>query len=88
MSSTRGSPLRCAPTPPAPSPTAVKLRRTLADVRKLGYAVSDRQIEDVSASVAALVRGPSGTVDAALSIVIPSSLDARQYIPALVTAAR
>jgi DNA-binding IclR family transcriptional regulator len=64
------------------------LRRTLADVRRVGYVVSDRQIEEISTSIAAPVRGAAGEVVAALSIVIPSTLDARQYLPAVVTAAR
>ncbi|HYU65560.1 MAG TPA: IclR family transcriptional regulator, partial [Jatrophihabitantaceae bacterium] len=48
------------------------LRRTLATVRRDGYAISDRQIEVVSLSVAAPVRAANGDVVAAISIVIPA----------------
>ncbi len=51
---------------------------------------SDRQIELVSASVAAPVRGPGGHVVAALSIVVvPTPVShARRYVPAVLTASR
>lgn len=66
-----------------------ELRQVLAEVRRLGYAVSDRQVTMDSVSVAAPVWGRSGEVEAALSIVIrhdgvpPSSL-----VPAVQAAAR
>jgi DNA-binding IclR family transcriptional regulator len=66
-----------------------ELRRLLAEVRRLGHAVSDRQVTMDSVSVAAPVWGPDGEVVAALSIVIradgvpPSSL-----VPAVRAAAR
>ncbi|GAA2295667.1 IclR family transcriptional regulator [Streptomyces kunmingensis] len=47
------------------------LRRILADVRRGGVAVSDRQITDDAVSVAAPVRGPRGDVVAAVSVVVP-----------------
>lgn len=47
------------------------LRRMLADVRRSGVAVSDRQITDDALSVAAPVRGPRGDVVAAVSVVVP-----------------
>jgi DNA-binding IclR family transcriptional regulator len=64
-----------------------RVRRTLADVRRTGVAVSDRQIELVSQSVAAPVRGRDGTVVAALSVVMPAAADARTYVPAVRAAA-
>ena len=66
-----------------------RLRRILADVRTHGYAISDRQIELISTSVAAPVRGAQGDVVAALSIVAAArGLDPRSFAPAVVAAAR
>jgi DNA-binding IclR family transcriptional regulator len=66
-----------------------QIRRVLADVRRTGIAVSDRQIEMVSMSVAAPVRGRSGAVVAALSVVVPADNDgARAFIPVVGAAAR
>jgi len=65
-----------------------RLRRMLADIRRQGYAISDRQIEEVSASIAAPVRDRSNTVVAALSVVVPTKGHLRQYVPAVLTAAR
>jgi len=66
-----------------------EVRRTLADVRRTGVAVSDGQIELIALSVAAPVRGPRGDVVAALSVVVPSAgSDARAYVPAVRAAAR
>lgn len=65
-----------------------ELRRVLAEVRRTGVAVSDRQIELVALSVAAPVRGPRGDVVAALSIVVPSEHDSRAYVPVVRAAAR
>jgi DNA-binding IclR family transcriptional regulator len=48
----------------------VRLRRILAEVRKTGIAVSDRQIDDDAYSVGAPVTGPDGQCVAALSIVV------------------
>ncbi|KND24663.1 IclR family transcriptional regulator [Streptomyces acidiscabies] len=47
------------------------LRRVLAEVRRTGVAVSDRQVTDDALSVAAPVRGPGGEVVAAVSVVVP-----------------
>lgn len=47
-----------------------RLRRMLAEVRRTGCAVSDRQITDDALSVAAPVRGPRGDVVAAVSVVV------------------
>jgi hypothetical protein len=51
-----------------------ELRRTLAEIRRTGFAVSDRQITDDAFSVAAPVlgaAGPGGGCVASLSIVVP-----------------
>lgn len=47
-----------------------RLRRTLADVRRVGYATSDRQVTMDALSVAAPIRGPEDTVVAAISLVV------------------
>jgi DNA-binding IclR family transcriptional regulator len=66
-----------------------RLRRILADVRLQGFVISDRQIELVSTSVAAPIRGEGGHVVAALSIVISSKhADPRRFVPAVMAAAR
>lgn len=64
------------------------LRRVLAVVRQERVAVSDRQIEMETLSVAAPVFGPSDRVVAALSIVISARCSPSAYIPAVRTAAR
>ncbi|MBO4165078.1 IclR family transcriptional regulator [Micromonospora sp. NPDC049081] len=46
-----------------------RLRRCLAEVRRVGYAVSDRQVTMDALSVAAPIRAPEGVV-AALSLVV------------------
>jgi DNA-binding IclR family transcriptional regulator len=51
--------------------TARELRQALAEVRRTGYAVSDRQINPEYVSVAAPIHGPDGTVVAALSLIVP-----------------
>lgn len=48
----------------------VQLRRVLAEVRKTGIALSDRQITDDAYSVGAPVTGPDGNCVAALSVVV------------------
>jgi DNA-binding IclR family transcriptional regulator len=47
------------------------LRQALADIRRSGYAISDRQIHPEYVSVAAPVHGPANTVAAALSLIVP-----------------
>ena len=66
-----------------------RLRRILADVRQRGYAISERQIENISTSIAAPVRDASGAVVAALSVVVRSAdHPPAQYVPAVLAAAR
>lgn len=62
-----------------------RLRRMLADVRRTGVAVSSRQVTDDALSVAAPIRGPGGTIAAAVSVVVPQA-DAQ--VPVLVPAVR
>lgn len=66
-----------------------ELRRTLAEVRRAGVAISDGQIELIALSVAAPVRGPRGDVVAALSVVVPADGgEVRLYVPVVRAAAR
>lgn len=46
-----------------------QIRRKLADVRRRGYAISDRQVTDDAASVAAPVFDVDGSVAASISVV-------------------
>ncbi|WP_221357468.1 IclR family transcriptional regulator [Streptomyces beigongshangae] len=65
------------------------LRRALAEVRRTGAAVSDRQITDDALSVAAPVRGAGGTVVAAVSVVVPErGARTTALVPAVRLAAR
>ncbi|HET6634031.1 MAG TPA: IclR family transcriptional regulator [Streptomyces sp.] len=67
-----------------------QLRRMLADVRRTGRAVSDRQITEDAVSVAAPVRGPGGDVVAAVSVVVHADRPQRQrsLAPVVCVAAR
>jgi DNA-binding IclR family transcriptional regulator len=66
-----------------------ELRRTLAEVRRTGVAISDGQIELIALAIAAPVRGPRGEVVAALSVVVPADGgEARLYVPVVRAAAR
>jgi DNA-binding IclR family transcriptional regulator len=68
---------------------AGELRHELAKIRSAGYAISDRQVELVSTSVAAPIRGPGNEVVAALSIIVPVRDDtAGGLVPAVLAAAR
>ncbi|MER6565740.1 IclR family transcriptional regulator [Streptomyces sp. NPDC001093] len=62
-----------------------RLRRTLAEVRRSGAAVSERQVTEDALSVAAAVHGPGGDVVAAVSVVVPR---AGAQVPALAPAVR
>jgi DNA-binding IclR family transcriptional regulator len=60
----------------------------LADVRRHGYAISDRQIEPISVSVAAPVRDRAQRVVAAVSVVVAAGrADPRSYVRPVVSAA-
>jgi DNA-binding IclR family transcriptional regulator len=65
-----------------------RVRRTLADVRRDGYVISDRQIEPVSVSVAAPIRDRTRRVVAAVSVVVAAGeKDPRSFIKPVVSAA-
>ncbi|MFF5360633.1 IclR family transcriptional regulator [Streptomyces scabiei] len=64
---------------------APRLRRVLAEVRRTGVAVSSRQVTEDALSVAAPVRGPGGSVVAAVSVVVPQ---AGAQVPVLSPAVR
>lgn len=65
-----------------------RLRRILADVRRTGLAVSDRQVTLDALSVAAPVTGPGGEVVAALSVVVQADhAEANALAPAVRAAA-
>ena len=61
------------------------LRATLAEVRRTGVAISDRQVTEDALSVACPVLGPRGDVVAALSVVVRHGSQPAQ---ALITAVR
>ncbi|WP_239152953.1 IclR family transcriptional regulator [Virgisporangium aliadipatigenens] len=68
---------------------AGRLRRVLAEVRRTGVAISDRQVTMDALSVAAPVRDRAGAVVAALSVVVGvDGPAAAALVPAVVTAAR
>ncbi|RZT84366.1 IclR family transcriptional regulator [Pseudonocardia sediminis] len=66
-----------------------RVRAALGEARNCGFVISDRQIEDVSLSVAAPVRDRSGRVVAALSVVVRADgTNPHTYVPAVRAAAR
>ncbi|PRY09072.1 IclR family transcriptional regulator [Kineococcus rhizosphaerae] len=66
----------------------VRLRAVLAEVRRTGVAVSDREVTDDAVSVAAPVRGPDGEVVAAVSLVVRSgTVSTAALVPAVRAAA-
>jgi DNA-binding IclR family transcriptional regulator len=68
--------------------TPAALREKLALVRRDGYAISDGQIELITLSVAAPIRGADDSVVAAVSIVVPNDVDVSGLVPAVRAAAR
>lgn len=62
---------RLAPVTRATIVDPVALRRKLAEIRTLGHAIAPGYIEDVSTGVAVPLRDETGTVIAALSVVLP-----------------
>jgi DNA-binding IclR family transcriptional regulator len=66
-----------------------RLRRMLAEVRRRGYVISERQIEIISSSIAAPVRDRTGAVVAAISVVVKAgATEPMHYVPAVMAAAR
>jgi DNA-binding IclR family transcriptional regulator len=65
-----------------------RLRVTLADVRRSGFALCAGHIHEDATGVAVPVRNGAGEVVAALSSVMPNDGSAYQQVPLLMTAAR
>ena len=64
-----------------------QLRATLAEVRRTGVAISDRQVTEDALSVACPVLGPGNDVVAALSVVVKyGTLPPQALIPAVLAA--
>ncbi|HJP79105.1 MAG TPA: IclR family transcriptional regulator [Pseudonocardiaceae bacterium] len=68
--------------------SARDLRTLLAEVRRSGISVADGQVDTHSLSVAAPIYGPSDTVVAGLSIVVPANGQGPLFAPAVRSAAR
>ncbi|MHB1065388.1 MAG: IclR family transcriptional regulator domain-containing protein [Georgenia sp.] len=66
----------------------VLLRGTLGTVRRLGYAVAPGLLTPGAKGVAVPLRDASGTVVAALSVIVPMREDHRALVPALLAPAR
>jgi DNA-binding IclR family transcriptional regulator len=66
---------------------SVTLRRTLADIRKNGYAFCPGFVDEETTGIAVPVRR-AGQVIAALAVIVPNDGNARTQIPALLAAAR
>jgi DNA-binding IclR family transcriptional regulator len=66
-----------------------RLRRALAEVRRIGVAISDRQVTDDALSVAAPIRDRTGEVVAAVSLVVAADTAMpAALIPVVAAAAR
>jgi DNA-binding IclR family transcriptional regulator len=66
-----------------------RLRRALAEVRRTGVAISDRQVTDDALSVAAPIRDRTGEVVAAVSLVVAADTAMpAALIPVVAAAAR
>lgn len=66
-----------------------RLRRVLAETRRQGYAVSDRQVTMDALSVAAPILAPDGTAAAAVSLVVRADgAQPRSLAPLVQAAAR
>ena len=64
------------------------LRDTLTAIRESGCCISREEMTDGASSVAAPVRGPSGDVVAAISVVVPADRpDLTSLVPAVRVAA-
>lgn len=65
-----------------------RLRRALAEVRRVGYAVSVGAVHLDATGIAVPVHGPGNAVVAGLAVVVPSNAQPRQHVSALLAAAR
>ena len=68
--------------------SAARLRGSLADIRRQGFAWCPGHIHEEALGVAVPVRDGRGTVLAALAAIIPNDSEGRGVIPVLRTAAR
>lgn len=64
------------------------LRRQLAEVRRQGFAISDRQVTMDAMSVASPVRDAEDAVVAAVSLVVAADVSPTAIAPAVVAAGR
>jgi DNA-binding IclR family transcriptional regulator len=64
------------------------LRRLLGDVRRDGFVVCDRHLDEVTVAVAVPLTDAGGCVVAALSVAVSVDSDPKPLVPALRTAAR
>lgn len=60
-----------------------RLRRVLADIRRVGYVVTPGTVSPASTGVAVPVRERTGEVIAALSVILPRDADARRALSEL-----
>jgi DNA-binding IclR family transcriptional regulator len=67
---------------------AAALRRQLAEVRRQGFAISDRQVTMDALSVAAPIRDAEDAVVAAVSLVVTAGVPPTAIAPAVVAAGR
>ncbi len=81
-----GAPLACF-TPKTINDASV-LRRKLADVRRQGFAISDRQVTMDALSVAAPIRDAEDAVVAAVSLVVTAKVPPTAIAPVVVAAGR
>ncbi|MBY3553120.1 IclR family transcriptional regulator [Modestobacter lapidis] len=66
-----------------------RLRRELAEVRRVGYAVTGGHVHRDATGIAVPVHGSGNAVVAALAVVVPSAdAQPRQHVSALLAAAR
>lgn len=74
---------------PATITDPARLRRELAEVRRVGYAVTDGHVHLDATGIAVPVSGPGNVVVAALAVVVPSTdTQPRQHVSTLLAAAR
>ncbi len=73
---------------PATITTPDRLRTTLEQVRRQGYALLAGHVHPAAAGIAVPVRSGLGEVVAALSVIVPNDAGAASAVPALLASAR
>jgi DNA-binding IclR family transcriptional regulator len=73
---------------PATPATPARLRATLAEIRRQGYAYCPGYVHQEALGIAAPVRDAAGAVVAALSVIVPNDPAAHAVVPVVRTAAR